>query len=138
MEYVTDTLSVVESFPELERAGSYVLSRMEDLGLSREAAVRRSELNRETWKRVERGQRVKADTYRAVERALNWPAGTMQRIIGGGEPPDPSDMPVHVTVTSRADMRVLMAALLDTDDAGQQLMIDTALAALEAYKRSQR
>lgn len=137
---VTDRLIGVDTQPELERAGRLVRARMEQLGLNREAAVRASALNRETWKRVERGYRVQEVTHTRVEETLQWPAGTMRHIIEGGDPPmDPPTPPptVQTIDTRHGDLRLLISALGEVDDETQQDMIDAALAAYRASRRSQ-
>jgi transcriptional regulator with XRE-family HTH domain len=126
--------------PELERLGRYVLARREQLGMNREAAVRAATMNRGTWQRVERGQTVLEGTYARVEIALQWPPGTVRRIIAGGEPPsddEETDVSVtHVTHETRGDLDLLVEALGDVDKETQRDMIAAALSAYRAYKRA--
>lgn len=138
----TDTLGDVQQpSPELERAGEYVKARMRQLRLSREDATRQVRVARETWRKVERGLHVSDESYYKVERALAWPEGTMRHIIDGGTPPDDSgELPtapqVHVyDREAEADLKALLQALGEADDATQQMMIETAMVAYRVAKR---
>lgn len=54
-----------------------------DLGWGKEEAARHAHISSITWKRVEDGQRVQATKLRAIEIALGWGGGSMDRVARG-------------------------------------------------------
>jgi len=70
-----------------ERLGTAVAARRRHLGMSVPEAARRSGLDRETWRHLEAGTRtLRSYNHSRVERALNWAPGSVEAILGGGDP----------------------------------------------------
>lgn len=72
--------------PDLERLAVLVQKRRTELRLGVEPAAKLGGISKDTWKRVEAGQRVWDRTYGGVETALQWAAGSCQRILSGEDP----------------------------------------------------
>jgi transcriptional regulator with XRE-family HTH domain len=69
--------------------------RRRELGLSKAAVVRRADVSRPAWDDWETGARVPQDAnYRKIEKALEWPRGTVAAYIAGEEPPSHGDVEV--------------------------------------------
>lgn len=69
------------------RLGRVVADRRLELGLSVRAAAARAGINRATWGTLEDGdRRLSKHLWTAVEEALFWEPGSIDRIIAGGDP----------------------------------------------------
>lgn len=116
-----------------ETLGTAVAARMRQLSLSQPEAARVSVqhdpngkgLSERTFTAIVGGQRDKLHPRTAgiLERVLQWPVGSVQRILDGGEPPDPdefSDPGLQARVEQLEDeirkLRRMLAALVDPDD----------------------
>lgn len=70
-----------------ERLGGLVRERRESVGIYTVVdAASRAGMVRETWAKVESGEKVARATYRKIEDALRWEHGSCEAILGGGEP----------------------------------------------------
>lgn len=80
-------LSVPQDRYELLQAA--IRERRIELGMSISAAARIAGVSRATWTGAERGERAtEAYNFGAIERALRWPAGTIERLLAGGTLPE--------------------------------------------------
>jgi hypothetical protein len=69
------------------RLGHLVLARRKELGLSIREAARRAGVMRPTWTGLEQGVRRTADyNFAAMERTLSWGPGSIESVLGGGDP----------------------------------------------------
>jgi transcriptional regulator with XRE-family HTH domain len=69
------------------RLAERVKARRQELGLSVRAAADNGGLARGTWIALEEGSRRTSDSnYAGIERVLQWAAGSVTAIIGGGTP----------------------------------------------------
>lgn len=113
-----------------ETLAEAVAARMRQLSLSQPEAARRSAeydqagkgLSERTITAIVGAERdrIHPRTAGILERLLQWPVGTVQRILDGGEPPDPdefSDPSVTTRLAQLEDevrtLRRLLAALVD-------------------------
>src|SRR4051812_29635712 len=92
------------------RLGHLVLARRKELGLSIREAARRAGVMRPTWTGLELGVRRTADyNFAAMERTLEWGAGSIETVLGGGEPTAlpaaPVGPPAAATATATASHR---------------------------------
>ncbi|MGW4825793.1 hypothetical protein ACWEP4_44880 [Streptomyces sp. NPDC004227] len=71
---------------DLERLGTLVQERRLHLRLGIEPAARAAGMSKDTWKKVEAAQNVRATSYTNIERALQWAPGSCRRILAGGDP----------------------------------------------------
>lgn len=71
---------------DLQRLARVVTERRLELRLGIQPAAAQAGMSKDTWKRVEAGQVVRATTYTAMDRALGWAAGSCRRVIEGGDP----------------------------------------------------
>lgn len=71
---------------DLERLAKLVRERRLELELGIEPAAKLAGISKDTWKRVENSRPVRATTYSAMDRALQWATGSCQRIIAGEDP----------------------------------------------------
>lgn len=70
--------------------GHQVRQQRQQLGLSIRAAARAAGVDRATWTGLEEGTRATQDRhYAGIERALDWPPGTIESIMSG-EPRQPA------------------------------------------------
>lgn len=72
---------------DLTRIGRAVERERLDRNWGKEAAARIAGINSITWKRVEDGLSVRGTSLRAVEKALEWEAGTIEEVAATGVPP---------------------------------------------------
>ncbi|MZE79612.1 hypothetical protein [Streptomyces xinghaiensis] len=89
--------------PHLDRLAERATRRRLELGLGVEPAARSAGISKDTWKRVERGARVRDTSYAHMERALGWAPGSCRLVLSGGEP-----VPVE---RAKADPEVVIASL---------------------------
>lgn len=86
-------------------------------GLSQNAAAERAGLHVLTWRAVEHGRRVAQPlTLSQVEKAVRWPAGTCQAVLGGGQPPQAGSGPAEEAQLDRIERKL--------DALGRHLGID--------------
>lgn len=71
-----------------ERMGQAIEERRGALDLSKAAVARRGPIDSSTLYHAIQGSKRSAATYEKIEKALNWPAGTLERIGQGGDPPE--------------------------------------------------
>jgi len=71
----------------LERLGRLVRQRRMSLGMNRDTASHRAGFSRETWRKIEGGEKVSDYSLARAERVLGWPVGTVDQILEGKEPP---------------------------------------------------
>ncbi|MFG1659009.1 hypothetical protein ACGFIY_21005 [Micromonospora chersina] len=81
---------VTASEQDWQRLGTYVTRRRNELGLTQSQVQARGGPSIATVRNIELAVK---DSYRdgnlrALERALDWPAGAVDRILAGGEPDD--------------------------------------------------
>jgi hypothetical protein len=71
-----------------ERLARYIRERRQELRLSETEATKRAGFgSRNTWAGAEGGSRdLRSQNYAGIERALEWSAGSVERILAGGEP----------------------------------------------------
>lgn len=90
------------------RLGRVVADRRLELGLSVRAAATRAGINRATWGTLEEGdRRLSKHLWTAVEEALSWEPGSIDRIITGGNPTpqrDPHPETIKVTLPDDFDL----------------------------------
>lgn len=72
--------------PDLERLAVLVQKRRTELRLGIEPAAKLGSISKDTWKRVEAGQKVWDRTYGGIEAALQWAPGSCQLALAGGDP----------------------------------------------------
>ncbi|MGH7341866.1 MAG: helix-turn-helix domain-containing protein [Candidatus Rokuibacteriota bacterium] len=87
-----------------DRLGTFVRRRRTALDLSQRDAAARARISDQTWLNVEHGRGASERKLAQIERALDWPPGTIDAILGGSDPP-----PVE------ADRRVLLLQLAAED-----------------------
>lgn len=74
---------------QLERLGRLVAWRRTELGLSQRALAAQAGVALGTATRLERGQGFpRLSNVLKIESALQWPRGTMQHVLDGGDPPE--------------------------------------------------
>ncbi|MBQ1164822.1 helix-turn-helix domain-containing protein, partial [Streptomyces sp. A73] len=71
---------------DLKRLGKHVERRRIELYPSRKAAADTVGMSKDTWRKIERGETVRAGSYAKVESALHWAPGSCQDILDGGKP----------------------------------------------------
>ncbi|MFG2352652.1 hypothetical protein [Streptomyces sp. NPDC048521] len=72
--------------PDLERLAVLVQKRRTELRLGIEPAAKLAGISKDTWKRVEAGQKVWDRSYGGVDTALQWAAGSCLIVLSGGDP----------------------------------------------------
>lgn len=72
--------------PALERLAKLVHARRTELRLGVEPAAKAGGISKDTWKRVEAGQKVWDRSFAGIETALQWEPGSCARILDGGDP----------------------------------------------------
>jgi len=72
--------------PDLDRLATLVQKRRTELRLGIEPAAKLGGISKDTWKRVEAGQKVWDRSYAGIDEALQWASGGCLRVLGGGEP----------------------------------------------------
>lgn len=108
-----------------DRLATWVLRERKRLRWSVETAARQAGINRITWERVERAQKVQDTTYDAVDRAFHLKAGGCEAIMADREPerlPEVEEVTAHVTdedveklVAEMREQGVQIDALTDED-----------------------
>jgi hypothetical protein len=71
---------------DLGRLAALVRERRLHLGLGIEPAAKLAGMSKDTWKKVEAAQNVRATSYTSIERALQWAPNSCMRILSGHEP----------------------------------------------------
>lgn len=69
--------------PAHERLATLVHQRRTELKLGVEPAAKAAGISKDTWKRVEAGQKVWDRSFAGIESALGWEAGTCKAILEG-------------------------------------------------------
>lgn len=72
--------------PDLERLATLVQKRRTELRLGIEPAAKLGGISKDTWKRVEAGQKVWDRSYAGIDAALQWATGSCLRVLSGDEP----------------------------------------------------
>jgi len=72
--------------PDLERLATLVKKRRIELKLGIEPAAKLGGISKDTWKRVEAGQKVWDRSYAGVDSALQWAPGSCLRALAGHDP----------------------------------------------------
>lgn len=80
---VTGTLLAMHTERERQAIARAVTAARTQLGLSKESAAREGGISSITWKRVEDGLNVQDTKLRAIEKALGWEEGQIDRVAGG-------------------------------------------------------
>lgn len=72
--------------PDLERLATLVKRRRTELRLGTEPAAKLGGISKDTWKRVEAGQKVWDRSYAGIDTALQWASGSCLRVLAGEDP----------------------------------------------------
>lgn len=72
--------------PDLERLAVLVQKRRTELRLGIEPAAKLGGISKDTWKRVEAGQKVWDRSYAGIDEALQWATGSCLRVLAGDDP----------------------------------------------------
>lgn len=72
--------------PALDRLATLVQNRRTELRLGIEPAAKLGGISKDTWKRVEAGQKVWDRSYAGIDEALQWAPGSCLRILAGDDP----------------------------------------------------
>lgn len=96
--------------PDLERLAALVQKRRTELRLGIEPAAKLGGISKDTWKRVEGGQKVWDRSYAGIDAALDWAPGSCLRILDGKEPvvSEPFVEGVKVTQVPAAELERLV------------------------------
>lgn len=89
--------------PDLERLATLVQKRRTELRLGIEPAAKLGGISKDTWKRVEAGQKVWDRSYAGVDTALQWASGSCLRVLAGHDPVVNEDLP-HADSVKVADV----------------------------------
>ena len=102
--------------PDQERLAVLVQKRRTELRLGVEPAAKLGGISKDTWKRVEAGQKVWDRTYGAIEAALQWAPGSCQRILAGDDPVtnEPLTEEVKVAQVPKAELQRLVGDAVTT------------------------
>jgi hypothetical protein len=71
---------------DLDRLGEQVKAHRLELYPSRLAAAQAAGMSKDTWQNVEEGGEAQDMTYRKIEKALSWAAGSCLIVADGGSP----------------------------------------------------
>lgn len=82
---------------DLDRLGEQVKAHRLELYPSRLAAAQAAGMSKDTWQNVEEGGEAQDKTYRKIEKALGWAAGSWLVVADGGSPVLVSDAPSDST-----------------------------------------
>jgi hypothetical protein len=106
---------------DLERLATLVQKRRTELRLGIEPAAKLGGISKDTWKRVEAGQKVWDRSYAGIDTALRWDAGSCLIVLAGGEPVtgEPTADDVKITEVPKAELERLVG------DAVQSAVIAT-------------
>lgn len=98
--------------PDLERLATLVHKRRTELRLGVEPAAKAGGISKDTWKRVEAGQRVWDRSFAGIETALLWEPGSCRRILDGLDPvnagTDPATAEPAVTQIPKDELKRLV------------------------------
>jgi hypothetical protein len=96
--------------PDLERLATLVQKRRTELRLGIEPAAKLGGISKDTWKRVEGGQKVWDRSYGGIEAALDWAPASCLRILDGKDPvvSEPFIEDVRVTRVPAAELERLV------------------------------
>lgn len=96
--------------PDLGRLATLVQKRRTELRLGIEPAAKLGGISKDTWKRVEAGQKVWDRSYAGIDAALQWAAGSCLGVLAGVEPltSEPIDDDVKVTEVPKAELERLV------------------------------
>jgi hypothetical protein len=98
--------------PDFERLAKLVHARRTELRLGIEPASKAGGISKDTWKRVEAGQKVWDRSFAGIEAALQWEPGSCRRIIEGGDPVpagiQPNTQPPTVTQIPKDELKRLV------------------------------
>ncbi|MFF9310003.1 hypothetical protein ACF1BS_03740 [Streptomyces sp. NPDC014748] len=98
--------------PDLERLATLVQQRRTELRLGVEPAAKLGGISKDTWKRVEAGQKVWDRSYAGIDKALQWAAGSCLRVLDGKDPLPSGhiDTGVQVTEVPKAELEKVVGA----------------------------
>ncbi|WP_420032319.1 hypothetical protein ACN2WE_05505 [Streptomyces sp. cg28] len=91
---------------DLERLATAVKTARLDRYPSRVAAAEAAGVSKGTWQRIEEAKEVRDGSYAKVEKALDWPPGTCDRILAGEAAPTALDVDVTVRTPDEMDESV--------------------------------
>lgn len=96
--------------PDLERLATLVQKRRTELRLGVEPAAKLGGISKDTWKRVEAGQRVWDRSYAGIDTALQWASGSCLRILDGKDPvtSEPLSDDMQVTEVPKGELERLV------------------------------
>lgn len=96
--------------PDLGRLATLVQKRRTELRLGIEPAAKLGGISKDTWKRVEAGQKVWDRSYAGIDTALQWAAGSCLGVLIGVEPltSEPIDDDVKITEVPKAELERLV------------------------------
>ncbi len=98
--------------PAHERLATLVHTRRTELKLGVEPAAKAAGISKDTWKRVEAGQKVWDRSFAGIETALGWELGTCRAILDGAET-DPAPG-VEVTQIPKDELKRLVGDAVQT------------------------
>ncbi len=107
-----------------ERLAHLVAERRKQLGLSIARAARTAKIGRGTWTAIEQGSRETEEyIYPAVERTLQWGAGSIGEVLAGGQPNDatelaPSEPPAGARAVVEQIIEILSSRFSDSTKIG--------------------
>jgi len=85
--------------PAHERLATLVHQRRTELKLGVEPAAKAAGISKDTWKRVEAGQKVWDRSFAGIEAALGWKPGTCRSILDGRDPEPIKSAPADMEIT---------------------------------------
>lgn len=96
--------------PALERLAALTQKRRTELRLGIEPAAKLGGISKDTWKRVEAGQKVWDRSYAGVDAALQWAGGSCLRVLAGHDPvpAEPFGESLTVTEVPKADLEQIV------------------------------
>lgn len=95
-----------------QRVGQHVADRRNALAMNQADLVREARVDPRTVRSLERGDRWPLDSSRVkIERALGWPAGTLDSLLAGGEPP--IDEPTETTPIGEHETAARLVLAMD-------------------------
>lgn len=127
-------MTVPDTPDRLTRLARLVRARRGELGLDIDPVVRALSMGKETWKKVERADaRARASVYGRMERALGWPAGSIEDYLDGGPEPaaDTLDLSGDDAVLIVEGDREALDKLRRLDDRGRSIIMAALDAALK-------
>lgn len=96
--------------PDFERLALLVHQRRTELRLGIEPAAKTAGISKDTWKRVEAGQKVWDRSFASIEAALGWAPGSCKSILDGHNP-EPAELAaeeVRVTRIPKDELKRLV------------------------------